>query len=101
MENKRNFLNGPSMYPNLKVNRGGYSNMPSGKPKSSAFQQKTTTDTTLKEKEDKGLIEKIKSRASDIYKKGKEKVKGVVESLENPDVKLGQRYGGGGKKWWQ
>ena len=56
MENKRNFLNGPSMYPNLKVNRGGYSNMPSGKPKSSAFQQKTTTDTPPKEKEDKGLI---------------------------------------------
>ena len=97
MENKRNFLNGPSMYPNLKVNRGGYSNMPNGKPKSSAFQDKTKKDKTKKEE---SLIEKIKSKASNIYEKGKKKVIKVVESLENPDVKLSRKYGGS-KKWWE
>ena len=98
MENKRNFLNGPSMYPNLKVNRGGYSNMPNGKPKSSAFQNNNKKDKTKKEE---SLIEKIKSKAGDIYEKGKKKVIKVVKSLENPDVTLGQRYGSGSKKWWE
>jgi hypothetical protein len=40
MAKKRSFLNGPKMYPNLSVERGGYKNAPDGRSKSSAFQQK-------------------------------------------------------------
>ena len=39
MSEKKEFkMNGPSLYKELKVNRNGYSSMPDGRPKSSAFQ---------------------------------------------------------------
>ena len=43
MKKKRSFLNGPTMYPNLSVQRGGYKATKDGRANSSAFQQNKET----------------------------------------------------------
>ena len=64
-------MKGPSLYPKLKLNRGGYSARDDGRPKSSAFQYKDEKKTKIvdKKKEDftyEEILSEKKARGEEL-----------------------------------